>query len=440
MDGHQTTKKALKSFKETINGGNLELSEIEDPRILVQGLLDYFDHFTTPAIHNRFIDLVHAQVSDQDKLTKEMREQMFNQLDKKEFLLIECFANFFSKVFDDEGIVDHGRKAVLRLCISLLLERKKWDKLFLKRSIIQGHQAEDKINYLQVFILKWIENFTQEFTDYYMVAKSPLKITEKRVQEKIANSPQGRGKYLESLIRPAKPTGENSATSTKKFEFQAETDEIVTNKNSDSSPISPFNIEQANQEALTPQKLTRDSPEDSMRMGYHFVVNGRVTDPTNGRRESESLPRLPGLQSPDKSQSRFMTQIHKSTTKLNDSGELQERTSLSNSPFAIRIKTRVSPQKLSFLKVDENLLFVGENKSKYHPESVHTIGKNLDDFFLRNEAITEENAGEKAADVPPFSDRENFDSLVAQIDGLSAVKQDFVLRRLLKQVEGKVNA
>jgi len=165
------------------------MSDIDDPRYLVQGLLDYFDHFSVPAINNQFIETVHQQIhSSADKLTKEMQDGFFKKLDKKEFLLVECFAKFFSKLVDDDKLLIPVRKAVLRLCISLVLERKKWDKLFFKRSLIKEHSGDDKVTYLNVFMLKWIENFSHNFTENFMVANSPLKLTARGINERVTKS------------------------------------------------------------------------------------------------------------------------------------------------------------------------------------------------------------------------------------------------------------
>jgi len=193
--------------------GDLTISDIDDPRILIQGLLDYFDGFSSAAIGTQFIDAVHNQIHNQDKLTREMKDNFFKSLDKKEFLLIECFAKFFSGLIgDDQSIIAHIRKAIFRLCLSLVLERKKWDKLFLKRSVIKEHSGEDRVSYLNVFMLKWIENFSQSFTENYMMVNSPLRISERTVQRKMSSRFTKRGTYMEKLIsKPETPTSDNNS-------------------------------------------------------------------------------------------------------------------------------------------------------------------------------------------------------------------------------------
>ena len=152
-------------------------------------------------IRNEFIDTVHIQINNRNQLTKKMKDQLFSQLDKKEFLLIECFVRFFANLItDDEAILQHFRKAILRLCITLVLERKKWDKLFLKRSLIKEISGEYKMIYLHFFMIKWIENYSQKFTDHFMIAKSPLHIDEEEVKQRINHADKRRGTYLNHAV------------------------------------------------------------------------------------------------------------------------------------------------------------------------------------------------------------------------------------------------
>jgi len=89
----------------------------------------------------------------------------------------------------------------MRFCISLTLERKHFDKLFIKRSLIKEHSGDDRTTHLYVFILKWIENFTQSFTEAYMMANSPLNINHKTVTERVNSASKlRRGSYMESVL------------------------------------------------------------------------------------------------------------------------------------------------------------------------------------------------------------------------------------------------
>ena len=234
-----------------MNSGNYKISEIDDPRILAQGLLDYFDNFTTQAIQNQFIDAVHLQINTQVKLTKKMKNQLFSQLDKKEFLLIECFVRFFANLItENETNLINLRKAILRLCISLVLERKKWDKLFLKRSLIKEHSGDDKVMHLYVFMLKWIENYSETFKEHYMIAKSPLKLNEEKVEEKMKSSEKRRGTFLNQVVTPAI----SRFTADSPIRFKNEIDLLGVDSANDSTH------QQANQNALSPDSSESKYP------------------------------------------------------------------------------------------------------------------------------------------------------------------------------------
>jgi hypothetical protein len=91
------------------------------------------------------------------KPTTEKKDQFRSQMKKKEIHLIEYFANFFDRLVQhDKTSVEEVRKVILRVCISLLLERKEKDKYFKKRSMIKENYAQDQCTQLYLFIQKWI--------------------------------------------------------------------------------------------------------------------------------------------------------------------------------------------------------------------------------------------------------------------------------------------
>jgi len=195
-------EKFLKQFKERINGGNYEVSDIEDPRYLVQIVLDFLEGFATAAIEQRFIDTVNEKIHQtRSKLTKNIKDQFFKELSKKEFFLLECFARFFASILAlDENLIESVAKAALRVCISLTASRKKLDKLFLRRNLIAEHNQDDQVMHLKIFLSKWIENFNDEFTQNFMVHKSVLGITEKKVREKLIRKGFKMNTYLSKVL------------------------------------------------------------------------------------------------------------------------------------------------------------------------------------------------------------------------------------------------
>jgi len=199
-------EKFLKQFKERINGNNYEVSDIEDPRYLTQILLDFFDGFATPPIQPRFIDAIYSKIHHDDddedtKLTKNIKDQIFKEFNKREFFLVECFARFFASLLAfDETCSDQISSTALRVCISLTLSRKKLDKLFFKRSVIGDHKEDDKVMHLKIFLLKWIENFNEAFTENFLLQKGSLKINERKVKEKLIKKGLQNHSYLSKIL------------------------------------------------------------------------------------------------------------------------------------------------------------------------------------------------------------------------------------------------
>ena len=115
---------------------------------------------------------------------------------------MECFARFFAGilVLDDIGLDELIAKAVLRICIALVSARKKLDKLFVKRSFIGDHDQDDQVTSLKIFLLKWIENFNEEFTENFMLKKSVLKLNEKKVKEKLVKKGLKVSSYLSKVL------------------------------------------------------------------------------------------------------------------------------------------------------------------------------------------------------------------------------------------------
>jgi len=169
-------EKQLKTFKERINTGDYQISDIEDTRYLVQIVLDFLDQFTVPAIGKYFLEAVNEKFSGDARLTEAAKDQLFHEVDKKEFFLVESFARIFAAaVGADRTLISQVNHAITRLCISLTLGRIKHDKMFLKRNLLVKKIEDERVNSLQVFIYKWIEYFDQELSASMMMAGSSLR-------------------------------------------------------------------------------------------------------------------------------------------------------------------------------------------------------------------------------------------------------------------------
>jgi len=444
-------EKTLKGMKEKINSGNFEMSEIDDPRFLVQSLLDYFDHFVSPAIHTQFIDTIHDQIHLQGKLTKDVRDQLFKRLDKKEFLLVECFVRFFSKLVinvEDEMMVAHFRKAILRLCLSLVLERKKWDKLFLKRSLIQEHIADDRVTYLNVFMLKWIENFSNNFTESYMVSKSPLQITEKLVEEKIQLGLRKRGTYLERVLTKGKVQSERGTPA------YLESDEIKMAPSNFHTPVR----QQINQEDQSQESPKQDSyrvflsPIHRNENKYSTFSSPRIVDSPEIR---VSNPGSPDSQFKVESSSQSEDQAKDSpceyrstlnsgrsvykTVRIGDDGD-EKLPSSCFSPSKAKARA-VTHARVSLLRGEDTPFFADANAggSQMH--------RNYDNLFSKNLLFSEETPRQSFSKVSVESDgaselseKERFNELLEEIEHLSSKKQSIILEKLLKLKEAASNS
>jgi len=136
-----------------------------------------------------------------DKLTQNIKDQIFKELDKKEFFLLECFARFFASVLTlNETSSDQISLTALRVCISLTSSKKKLDKIFLKRSMIGDHNEDDKVTHLKIFLLKWVENFNEGFTENFLLHKSSLRINERKVKEKLIKKGLQTNSYLSKIL------------------------------------------------------------------------------------------------------------------------------------------------------------------------------------------------------------------------------------------------
>ena len=169
-----------------MNRGNFKVSDVEDPRYLVQIMLDFLDHFINPAIGTRFMTAIDSKFQGDAKLSENVKNQLFHEVDKKEMFLVETFARLFSILVDlDRTIVPRLQLAITRLCISLLLGKSRHDKLFLKRNLIKVPNDDPKVLKLKSLIYKWIENFNEEFTNSFMMipdeGSSALAIGERKM-------------------------------------------------------------------------------------------------------------------------------------------------------------------------------------------------------------------------------------------------------------------
>jgi len=466
-------EKSLKAYKEKINSGDLAISEIDDPRILVQGLLDYFDGFSVAAVRNQFIDAVHNQIHNQDKLTREMKDNFFKSLDRKEFLLVECFAKFFSALIgDDQAVLTHVRKAIFRLCISLILERKRWDKLFLKRSVIQEHSGEDRVTYLNVFMLKWIENFSQSFTENYMMANSPLGISVRSVKSKLSSRLTKRGTYMERLIsNPESPSTDQTSSpalsqtplSSRLHQHISPEPKVNTPRTKNESTFS----KQAQLEARIKSRTALDAgilpetPELHINLPSSArTLQDHQLDPIpNPASESQSkfTFEASSITAEDGSPSKRSTSMHHPKIKVHsekasDSSPASRKGHLSSSSFSpARHKglSFIEPRRISFLNPGSHP-FVNNEKDGAKTSTIH---RNYDDFFTANAVVAEE-MGTNPTHPTEENDRNNeqadqesqssqsstnldFDDLLKRIDGLTSDQHDIIIERLLKKREAK---
>lgn len=169
-------EKQLKTFKERINNGDYHISDIDDPRYLVQIVLDFLDQFTVPAIGKYFLEAVAVKFQGDAKLTEADHDELFKEVDKKEFFLVEVFARIFAAaVGADRSMTSQVNHAITRLCISLTLGRGRHDKMFLKRNLLVKKIEDERMNCLQVFVYKWIAYFDQDLSASMMMAGSQLK-------------------------------------------------------------------------------------------------------------------------------------------------------------------------------------------------------------------------------------------------------------------------
>lgn len=105
--------------------------------------------------------------------------------------MLEQFARFFSNlVLFEQDVHEHIEKAAIRLCISLLQEKKNLDKNFLRRNMLKIHEDTDRISVLKFFLLKWVENFNENFGKEYMLRKAPLRNNTKVINLRVFKKKQ----------------------------------------------------------------------------------------------------------------------------------------------------------------------------------------------------------------------------------------------------------
>jgi hypothetical protein len=98
-----------------------------------------------------------------------------------------------------------SQKAMTRLCISLLLRRRKHDKIFLKRDLVDVPHDDEKVTNLTMFLYKWIENFSESIANAVTAAEIERDNHSPDLYEKLNPKPQSANKLGRTIVRLHRP-------------------------------------------------------------------------------------------------------------------------------------------------------------------------------------------------------------------------------------------
>ena len=426
------------------------MSDIEDPRYLVQILLDFLEGFASPPIENRFIDAVNEKIHEsQSKLTKDIKDKFFKELNKKEFFLLECFARFFASARAlNDNLNDSIAKAALRVCISLTSTRKKLDRLFFRRNLIADHDQDDQVTHLKIFLSKWIENFNEEFTQNFMVHKSTLKITEKKVKQRLINKGINMNTYLNKVLDSKEIIEEDSPEISSKAEVQT----MDSSQKSNLPNLSLKRDSRSQNNSISGQipavPLTKDSTNSSMQQ----INFSALTRPNSLTRIKEAIPAESSLATPKQSiilgtpLPSLTMQRGISAPKNGNEGEATPSSKARQFRQPIgNMLLSVGNSRKSLLKLDENSK-IQENVSALAKKNIE---RHYNNFFgqgrvaqniQEEESLNHEKESSRNLDsekkeeevMESIADESNDDDLVRAFKEMNAERQDVLLRKLLE--------
>ena len=406
----------------------------------MQIVLDFLEGFTSPAIEQRFIDTVNEKIHQtRSKLTKDIKDQFFKELSKKEFFLLECFARFFASILAiNENLIESAAKAALRVCISLTATRKKLDRLFLRRNLIGEHDQDDQVTHLKIFLSKWVENFNEEFTQNFMVHKSALKITEKKVREKLIRKGIGMTTYLSKVLESRENLDESYLKSPPL--------KLNLKKFSEDDIDEPYKIVTNSQAASESGEIAskKVSVQNGIKSSLLNVKLPLVSDSVSSSRNNASAT-VDSTQKLQNSSDMLMTTplsrvLQKSFSVPKILYEAEMTPSSKAKAFRQNLPS-FNPGRKSLLKVDDNLK-IQENVSAL---AKLNIERHYDNFFgqqIKNSqgSIQEEeelNGKESLENIDKTKFRQSkrldtVQNLFGMIEKLDAERQDLLFQKLLE--------
>ena len=178
------------SNQKRINEGHLELSEVEDPRILTQLLLDFVDGFTKPIISQSVLSEVQAFTEKQEKFRDFLESDRVASFNTSEFCVVERLVKFFAKIRKIDGVTDEMvLKASTRLSISLLLFRKKLDSMFFQRSLVSSTPKDLALDAVVKFLISWINDYQKKDVLILNEKKGQVRINHDKLNSLLNFSP-----------------------------------------------------------------------------------------------------------------------------------------------------------------------------------------------------------------------------------------------------------
>jgi hypothetical protein len=172
-----------------------DLSSFTDPRILVQTVLDFFDHFPHQIIKASTIKKI-QEIRDQTK-NKNLyvifsNPELSETMEKYEFYILQFFVKFIVAILDqDKSLKDQLKDILFRIAVSLTGQRKILDNNFFNRSIINFKSKDIMIPSLTDLMYTWVcESFEEDYEEIETAFKglsSPV-LMKKKTQRKDRDS------------------------------------------------------------------------------------------------------------------------------------------------------------------------------------------------------------------------------------------------------------
>lgn len=164
-----------------------DLSSFTDPRVLVQTVLDFFDHFPHQIIKASTIKKI-QELRDQDKMKKLFvifsNPEIGESMEKYEFYILQYFIKFTVAILDkDKTLKDQLKDFFFRIAVSFTGQRKILDNNFFNRSIISFKSKDVMIPALVDLMYTWVcESFEEDYEEIESAFKglsSPVIIKKK---------------------------------------------------------------------------------------------------------------------------------------------------------------------------------------------------------------------------------------------------------------------